>query len=75
MGIIQEYWHQIIFLGVVIIMFTKLREQTAELTKDVEEIRKRELFAKHVELKAEVTLLKKQVSALGNFCNKIRDRQ
>tara|TARA_Y100000296_G_C5100070_1_gene219452 strand:+ start:622 stop:849 length:228 start_codon:yes stop_codon:yes gene_type:complete len=75
MSIIQEYWHQIIFLGVVIIMFTKLREQTAELTKDMEEIRKRELFAKHVELKSEVSLLNKQVSALWNFCNKIRDRQ
>ena len=72
--LIQDYWHQILFLGVVIILFTRMRTELHELRNDVEEIRKRELYAKFVELRAETTVLNKQVSRLWEFVNTLRDR-
>mgnify|MGYP003154395787 FL=1 len=74
MTIIQDYWHQILFLGVVIILFTRMRAELHELSKDVEEIRKRELYAKVVEARAELNVLNKQVSSLWEFVNSLRDR-
>ena len=74
MDLIQNYWHQILFLGVVIILFTRMRTELYELRKDVEEIRKRELYAKFVELRAETNVLNKQVSSLWEFVNTLRDR-
>ena len=74
MNIIQDYWHQILFLGVVIILFTRMRAELHELSKDVEEIRKRELYTKVVEARAELNVLNKQVSSLWEFVNGLRDR-
>lgn len=74
MDFIQDYWHQILFLGIVVILFTRMRAELHELTKDVEEIRKRELYAKFVELRAETTVLNKQVTGLWDFANTLRDR-
>tara|TARA_R100000306_G_C4301000_1_gene105092 strand:+ start:278 stop:517 length:240 start_codon:yes stop_codon:yes gene_type:complete len=74
MSIIQDYWHQILFLGIVIILFTRMRAELHELSKDVEEIRKRELYAKVVEARAELNVLNKQVSSLWEFVNSLRDR-
>ena len=74
MDLIQDYWHQILFLGVVIILFTRMRTELYELRKDVEEIRKRELYAKFVELRAETNVLNKQTSSLWQFVNTLRDR-
>ena len=74
MDLIQNYWHQILFLGVVIILFTRMRTELYELRKDVEEIRKRELYAKFVELRAETNVLNKQTSSLWQFVNTLRDR-
>jgi len=74
MSIIQDYWHQILFLGVVIILFTRMRAELHELSKDVEEIRKRELYTKVVEARAELNVLNKQVSSLWEFVNSLRDR-
>ena len=74
MSIIQDYWNQILFLGVVIILFTRMRAELHELSKDVEEIRKRELYTKVVEARAELNVLNKQVSSLWEFVNSLRDR-
>ena len=74
MDLIQDYWHQILFLGGVIILFTRMRTELHELRNDVEEIRKRELYAKFVELRAETNVLNKQVSSLWEFVNTLRDR-
>ena len=51
-----------------------MRTELHELRNDVEEIRKRELYAKFVELRAETNVLNKQVSSLWEFVNTLRDR-
>ena len=74
MEIIREFWHQIIFIGLILVVFTKLREQTTELRKDVDEILKRDTYVRAVKMEAEMATLNKQVSALWDFVNKLRDR-
>ena len=74
MDVIKEYWQQIIFIGLAIVMFTKLREQTSDLRKDVNEIQRRELYAKFVQARAEIDILNKQISSLWEFVNKMRDK-
>ena len=74
MDLLKEYWHQIVFIGLIIVMFTRLREQTGELRKDVDEIIKRDTYVRTVKLEAEMSTIQKQVSALCDYCNKLRDK-
>tara|TARA_Y100001947_G_C10294803_1_gene284506 strand:+ start:611 stop:850 length:240 start_codon:yes stop_codon:yes gene_type:complete len=74
MEIIREFWHQIIFIGLILVLFTRLREQTTELRKDVDEILKRDTYVRGVKMEAEMATMNKQVSALWAFVNKLRDR-
>jgi len=74
MEIIKQFWHQIIFIGLILVLFTKLREQTAELRKDVDEILKRDTYVRSVKMEAELATMNKQVSSLWDFVNKLRDR-
>jgi len=74
MEIIKQFWHQIIFIGLILVLFTKLREQTAELRKDVDEILKRDTYVRSVKMEAEMATMNKQVSSLWDFVNKLRDR-
>jgi len=74
MEIIRDFWHQIVFIGLILVLFTKLREQTAELRKDVDEILKRDTYSRSVRLEAEMSTVQKQISSLWDFVNKLRDR-
>ena len=74
MEIIREFWHQIIFIGLILVLFTKIREQTTELRKDVDEILKRDTYVRSVKMEAELSTMNKLVSALWDFVNKLRDR-
>ena len=74
MEIIREFWHQIIFIGLILVLFTRLREQTTELRKDVDEILKRDTYVRGVKMEAEMATMNKQVSSLWDFVNKLRDR-
>ena len=62
------------FIGLILVLFTKLREQTAELRKDVDEILKRDTYIRSIKSEAEVSMMNKQISALWDFVNKLRDK-
>jgi hypothetical protein len=44
------------------------------LRKDVDEIQKRDTYVETVKLRAEMDVHTKQVSALWDFCNKLREK-
>jgi hypothetical protein len=79
MDFLTQYWEQIIFIGALIIVATRLREQVTECRRDIDELTRRNTYAETVKLRAEfdaqVGNLQKQVSALWEFCNSMRDRQ
>ena len=82
MEFLTEYWEQIIFVGAAIIVATRLREQVNEYRRDIDSLNdqlgKRDTYVETVKLRAEfdtqVGHLQKQVSALWEFCNHLRNR-
>ena len=83
MEFITDYWEQILIIGAAIIVATRLREQVNEARRDIDaltdQLNKRDTYVETVRLRAQfdaqVANLEKQVSALWDFCNQLRDRQ
>jgi chromosome segregation ATPase len=83
MEFITDYWEQILIIGAAIIVATRLREQVNEARRDIDaltdQLNKRDTYVETVRLRAQfdaqVANLEKQVSALWEFCNQLRDRQ
>ena len=82
MEFITDYWEQIVIIGAAIIVATRLREQVNEARRDIDaltdQLNKRDTYVETVRLRAQfdaqVANLEKQVSALWDFCNQLRDR-
>ena len=82
MEFITDYWEQILIIGAAIIVATRLREQGNEARRDIDaltdQLNKRDTYVETVRLRAQfdaqVANLEKQVSALWDFCNQLRDR-
>ena len=82
MEFITDYWEQILIIGAAIIVATRLREQVNEARRDIDaltdQLNKRDTYVETVRLRAQfaaqVANLEKQVSALWDFCNQLRDR-
>lgn len=78
MDFMTQYWEQIVLIGAAIIVATRLREQVNECRRDIDALTERNTYVQTVKLRAEfdaqVGNLQKQVSALWEFCNQLRDR-
>ena len=78
MEFITEFWRQIIFVVGALVVAVKLHVEVGSLRKDLDSLQKdlnrRDTYVETVKLRAEVDVLKKQVSALWEFCNNLRDR-
>ena len=82
MEFITDYWEQILIIGAAISVATRLREQVNEARRDIDaltdQLNKRDTYVETVRLRAQfdaqVANLEKQVSALWDFCNQLRDR-
>ena len=74
MDVITEHWHQIVFLLGLIVVAVKLTAQVKEIQKDLDNIEKRDTYVETVKLRTEVDQNSKQVSALWEMVNKLRDR-
>lgn len=74
---LQQYWQQVMGLLALVVVSVKLAASVRELRKDVDDIvKQRELRDTYVEttkLRAEMNMMEKQVSALWNQANKLRD--
>ena len=74
MELITTHWHQIIFIISLIVVAVKLSSEVKELRKDLDHIEKRDTYIETVKLRAELDIQTKQISALWDFMNKLRDR-
>ena len=78
MEILQAHWHQILFAIGVIIMAVRLESEVKSIRKDLnhltKEIERRDSYVEVVKLRTEVDQNSKQVSALWEMANNLRDR-
>ena len=74
MDVIIAHWHQILFVVGIIVVAVRLESEVKNLRKDVDQIQKRDTYVETVKLRAEMDVQNKQVSALWDFCNKLREK-
>ena len=78
MEILQSHWHQILFAIGVIIMAVRLESEVKSIRKDLNHLTKaierRDSYVEVVKLRTEVDQNSKQVSALWQMANNLRDR-
>ena len=55
-------------------MAVRLESEVKNLRKDVDQMQKRDTYVETVKLRAEMDVQNKQVSALWDFCNKLREK-
>ena len=73
-GWVQEWWPQVIGIGVLVVVATRLREQVHELRKAVDLIMSRNTFVPLTKIQAQTEQQEKQISAIWEYTNKLRDR-
>ena len=78
MEILKAHWHQIIFAIGFIIVAVRLESEVKSIRKDLDhltkEIERRDSYVEVVKLRTEVDQNSKQVSALWQMANNLRDR-
>jgi uncharacterized protein YoxC len=78
MEILKAHWHQIIFAIGFIIVAVRLESEVKSIRKDLDhltkEIERRDSYVEVVKLRTEVDLNSKQVSALWQMVNSLRNR-
>jgi|TARA_R110002020_G_scaffold365989_1_gene578075 hypothetical protein len=83
LDMLSAHWHQIMFIGFLIVWATRSREQISELQKDVC-ILQRDLAKniewtqqqqeKLVQLRAEQDVANKQITSIWDVYNKLREK-
>jgi len=78
MELIRDYWHQVLFLITAIIVAVRLESEVRSLRKDLNSLEKeserRDVYVETVKQQSEIDILKKQIGALWDFSNRLRDR-
>jgi len=78
MEIIQQHWHQILFAIAFVVMVVRLESEVKSLRKDLDalskELNRRDTYVETVKQRSELDINTKQISAIWDMMNKIRDR-
>tara|TARA_R100000687_G_scaffold64999_1_gene53377 strand:+ start:325 stop:555 length:231 start_codon:yes stop_codon:yes gene_type:complete len=74
MDMIQEYWEILVALFLGVVTAVKLKQETQELRKDVDDINRRDMYTETVKLRAEADVHSKQISELWVHINKLADK-
>lgn len=78
MELLQQYWDQLAVLFFVVVMAVRLRENVSSLRKDVDslssDLEKRDTYVEVVKIRAELDVASKNITALWNYTNSLRDR-
>ena len=83
MFFITEHWDHLLFIGLLIVWATRSREQISSLLKDTEVLQDstRSISKQNnqqqetlVKLRAEQDVTNRQITALWDFINKIKDK-
>mgnify|MGYP003138014067 FL=1 len=70
---VTQYWQQVMGLLALVVVAVKLSSSVKELRKDVDDIVSRNTFVETTKLRAQVDMHEKQISAIWQYTNKLRD--
>ena len=71
MEFIQEYWEQLAIVGFAILAIVKMKCEVDSLKKDVSDLYKRNTFIEVVTLKAEMEVVKRNITSLWDKFNSL----
>ena len=71
MEFIQEYWAQLAIVGFAILAIVKMKFELDSLKKDVSDLYKRNTFIEVVTLKAEMEVVKRNITSLWDKFNSL----
>ena len=78
MEILQAHWHQIVFAIGVVIMAVRLESEVKNIRKDLnhltKELERRDTYVETVKQRSELDINTKQITALWQMVNSLRDR-
>lgn len=74
MEIIQEYWEILVALFLGVVTAVKLKQETQELRKDVDDINRRDMYTETVKLRATSDVHSKQITELWTHINELRGK-
>jgi len=71
MDFIQQYWEQLAIVGFAILAIVKMKFELDSLKKDVSDLYKRNTFIEVVTLKAEMEVVKRNITSLWDKFNSL----
>ena len=74
MELVQEYWEILVALFLGVVTAVKLKQETQELRKDVDDIYRRDMYTEVIKLRAQSDVHSKQITELWNHVNKLSDK-
>lgn len=74
MDFLTEYWEQIAVIGFAVLALIRMKFELDSLKKDVSDLNSRATYIDVVRLKAEMEVVNRNITALWEFCNQLRDR-
>ena len=75
MELVQSYWEILVALFFGIVVAVKLKQETQELRKDVDDMNRRDTYMEVVKLRAEMDTVSKNIASLWDQTNRLNDRK
>ena len=75
MDLVSQYWEILVALFLGIVTAVKLKQETQELRKDVDDINRRDTYTEVVKLRAEMDTVSRNIASLWNQINRLNDKK
>lgn len=75
MELVQSYWEILVALFFGVVIAVKLKQETQELRKDVDDMNRRDTYMEVVKLRAEMDTVSKNITSLWDQMNRLSDRK
>ena len=75
MDLVSQYWEVLVALFLGVVTAVKLKQETQELRKDVDDINRRDTYTEVVKLRAEMDTVTRNIASLRDQINRLNDKK
>ncbi|MBE44123.1 MAG: hypothetical protein CMO16_02935 [Thaumarchaeota archaeon] len=75
MDLVSQYWEVLVALFLGVVTAVKLKQETQELRKDVDDINRRDTYTEVVKLRAEMDTVTRNIASLWDQINRLNDKK